>query len=101
MIKPVLDRVLLRRVVEEQVGLVVRPDKYAESDKYEVLAIGDFVVIGGVRIALPEIVSVGDLVLVSEYNIEALEDEGQQLFLTRVQDIRGKKNVATRARAAA
>ena len=100
MIQPVLDRILLRRVVEEQSGLVVRPEKYAESDKYEVLAIGDFVVMGGLRFSVSEIVGVGEFVLVSEYNIESFEDDGETYHLARVQDIRGKKRAKARTRTA-
>ena len=98
--KPVLDRILLRKVEEKQDGLVVLPEKYAESDKYEVVALGDFVILGGKTIPLYEIVGEGDIVLVSEYNIEAVDIDGKKLFLTRVQDIKGRERVAPRARAA-
>ena len=99
--KPVLDRVLLKRVKEPDiVNGVALPERYAESDKYEVVALGDFVILGGKTIPLYEIVREGDIVLVSEYNIEAVEIDGKKLFLTRLQDIKGRERVESRARAA-
>lgn len=89
--RPVLDRILLRKIEKKQTGSVVIPDQYQESNEYEVVAIGDFVVIGGQRIPLVEIVSEGDVVLVGQYSIEACEIEGEKLWLSRVQDIRGRE----------
>lgn len=96
--KPIMDRILLKPVKVEQVGSIVTPDKYQTSDKYEVVAIGDFVILGGQRFPIHDFVTVGDLVLVSEYNVEAVDLEGQKLFLSRVQDIRlrEKTHVAPR-----
>jgi co-chaperonin GroES (HSP10) len=101
MFRPILDRILLRAVTEEKRGLIEKPDAYQESNKYEVIALGDFVMFGGVRVPLFEIVEVGDTVLVGQYNLERIELEGQEFFLTRVQDIRGREAHAARARAAA
>lgn len=101
MFRPILDRVLLRKIVKKQEGAVVIPDQFQESSTYEIVALGDFVMFGGVRVALSEIVEVGDHVLVGHYNIEPCEVNGEKLFLSRVQDIRGRERVAARARAAA
>jgi co-chaperonin GroES (HSP10) len=95
LIKPILDRVLLRKLEEpEVVNGVVIPDKFKESNKYEVVAVGHFFVLGGERYDVSEIVSVGDVVLVDQYSVERIEDDGEELWLARVQSIRGK-NVET------
>lgn len=90
--KPIMDRILLRAIKQEQKGSIVIAEKYQQSDKYEVVAVGDFVVVSGNRLPVTEFVNVGDVVLVSEYNIEPVEIDGQKLFLTRVQDVRYREN---------
>jgi len=101
MFKPILDRVLLRKIEEKQDGKVIIPDQFHESSKYEIVALGDFAMFGGVRVPLSDIVEVGERVLVGHYNIEPCEIDGEKLFLTRVQDIRGREHVALKSRAAA
>ena len=92
MLKPILDRILLRKIEEpEVVNGVVIPDKFKESNKYEVVAIGDFFMLGGQRFEIAEFLSVGDEVLVDQYSVERVEDEGEELWLARVQSVRGKK----------
>jgi co-chaperonin GroES (HSP10) len=98
--KPVLDRVLLRKIEEEQEGPVVIPDQFKESDKYQVIAIGDFVILGGMRIPLWEIVDVGDVVLVGQYNVESCVIDGEKFYISRVQDVKARQRVAVRERAA-
>lgn len=102
MLKPILDRVLIRRIEEEKDGKIVIPEQYRQqSNKGEVVAIGDFVIMGGQKILLSTIINVGDKVLFGEYNTEKVEADGEQLELVRVQDIRGvERHVETRARAA-
>ena len=100
--RPVLDRILLRKIEAPDVvkGVVV-PDQFKESDKYEVVALGDFVIFGGQRFPLTEFLTIGDTVLVGQYNIEACDIDGEKLFLVRIQDVRGRQRVAARSRAAA
>lgn len=100
MIKPIMDRILLRKVEEKQSGDVIIPDQYKESQKFEVVAVGDFVIFGGQRVPVSDFVHEGDLVLVGQYNLEVCEIDGQKFFLTRVQDVRGKEHVAAKRRAA-
>lgn len=90
--QPVLDRILLRKLAPETQtsGGIHIAETYQESQKYEVVALGDFVMFGGVRVPLDEFVRVGDVVLVSQYNVERVEIEGQELWLSRIQDVRGK-----------
>lgn len=99
MLKPIMDRILLRKIEEKQAGAIHIPDQYRESDKYEVVAVGDLVIIGGKEYPMDRFLKVGDIVLVGQYNVEACEAEGQKLFLSRVQDVRGKERANARAAA--
>ena len=109
--KPILDRVLVRRVQDEQVSKLGLPDKYRQqTNEGEVLSVGDFVVLGGhvvpfirantwftrfltwLGFVLPTVgVQVGDRVLFGEYNAERFTQDGEELWIVRVQDIRGVK----------
>lgn len=87
MLHPILDRVLVKRIKEEKDSLIHTPDAFvAPSVKGEVMAIGQFFYLSGQRIPVSEILSIGDIVRFSEYTAEELGDD---LVLTRVQDIRG------------
>jgi|GEM_PF-5586372 co-chaperonin GroES (HSP10) len=99
--KPVLDRILLKRVVNEAdlflgEGILKKAESYSESNRYEVVAVGDFVMFGGQKFPIEDFVSVGDVIFVSPYNIEEIELEGKKLQSCRVQDVRGKKIVSLR-----
>ena len=90
MIDPILDRVLVRRLTKVSTSTIVVPEKYRQAERTgEVVAIGQFVVVGGLRIPLTELVNVGDIVLFGEYSAEKFEED-EDLVLLRVQDIRGK-----------
>lgn len=89
--KPILDRVIVKRV-EEQTDddSIVISKKYRQhSNKGIVVAVGDFVVLGGERVALSHFIKVGDRVLFGEYNAEKFLKDGEELNLVRIQDIRG------------
>lgn len=91
--RPILDRVLLRRVEPEAVedGFTV-PERYRQhSNLGEVLALGDGVVLGKEWKPLTDFVKVGDVCLYGEYTAEALEKDGETLWIVRIQDIRGVK----------
>ena len=91
--KPIMDRILCQRLDERKDSLIVEADAYAtKSNKYQVIALGDFVVVGGQRIALSDFVSVGDIVLAGEYNVEEIELDGEKFQLVRIQDVRGVRH---------
>lgn len=94
--RPILDRVLIRRVEDEQKSKLGLPEKYRQqTNKGLVLEVGDGVYIGGAVLPMP--VKPGDIVLFGEYNAERFEKDGEELWLVRVQMIRGverKKDVA-------
>ena len=118
--QPILDRVLIKRVAEDKnmeqledgsmrdkrTGFII-PAKYRQhSNVGVVLAVGDFVVMGGVKTRLSEIIKPGYRVLFGEYNAEKLKvpdepvqamcdaigvefEASEDLDVVRVQDIRG------------
>lgn len=117
---PILDRVLVKRIApdpnmelledgsirDKRTGFVI-PAKYRQhSNIGVVLAIGDFVVMGGVKITLSDIVKPGYRVMFGEYNCEKIAvpdaqvqamcdaiqvefEASEDLDIVRVQDIRG------------
>ena len=119
--RPVLDRILVKRVEpDENLELLsdgsvkdkrtgfIMPAKYRQhSNTGVVLAIGQFVVMGGTKTSLSEIVKVGDRVTYGDYNSEVAylhEDIVKQLCdaiqlnyvedesgtrIVRIQDVRG------------
>lgn len=91
MFKPILDRVLVRRVQDEKPDSIIEvPEMYRQqSRKGEIVALGDSVVLGGVRVPLSDFLSVGDHVKFGEYNAEPLDDSPDSMLIVRIQDIRG------------
>ena len=117
---PILDRVLIKRVSDDKnmekmedgslrnksTGFII-PAKYRQhSNVGVVLAVGDFVVMGGVKTTLSDIIKPGYRVLFGEYNCEKLKvpdeqveamcdaigiefEASEDLDVVRVQDIRG------------
>jgi len=91
--RPILDRVLVRRIAQADSGdgLLIS-DKYREKSRIgEVVAIGDCVVLGGEKYPLTDFVNIGDRVIYGEYTAEAYDHTDPTvatLFLVRVQDIR-------------
>jgi co-chaperonin GroES (HSP10) len=93
MFRPILDRVLVRRSAPPQDSTIVTPDAYQQqSNEGVVVAIGDFVAIGGQTFPLSQFIRVGDRVRFGEYNAETF-DEKERLVLVRIQDIRGVEQV--------
>jgi co-chaperonin GroES (HSP10) len=118
--KPILDRVLIKRISEDKnmemmedgsmrdkrTGFII-PAKYRQhSNVGVVLAVGDFVVMGGVKTDMLDVVKPGYRVLFGEYNAEKLKvpdeqvqamcdaisvefEASEDLDVVRVQDIRG------------
>ena len=118
---PILDRILVMRVADDpnmelledgsmrdkRTSFII-PAKYRQhSNVGIVLALGQFVVMGGVRIPLSELLRVGDKITFGDYNSEILQMEPskaeaicdsigvnythdeQGLRIVRVQDVRG------------
>lgn len=77
---PLGDRVLLRRVEDEKKSKLDLPDKYRQqSNKGEVVAVGELVLS----------LKTGDRVLFGEYSAERFDRDGEELWLVRIQFIRG------------
>lgn len=90
-IRPLHDRVLVRRVEEETVsaGGIVLPGSATEKpNRGEVLAAGKGRILenGDVR---PMDVKVGDTVLFGQYSGTAVKVEGEELLMMREEDIMG------------
>jgi co-chaperonin GroES (HSP10) len=92
---PILDRVLLKRIVTETApdGFVV-PEKYRQhTNNAVVVALGQFTVMGGERIPLTDLLKVGDKVWFGEYNSEKFEFDNVDYELVRIQNIRGVESL--------
>jgi co-chaperonin GroES (HSP10) len=88
--KPILDRVLIKRIVTEEApdGFVV-PEKYRQHTNVgSVVAVGQFVVLGGIQVPLTDLLKVGDRVHFGEYNSEKFEFDNVEYELVRIQNIR-------------
>ena len=90
-IRPLHDRVIVKRIEEERktAGGIVIPDNAAEKpDQGEVIAIGTGKVMedGKVR---PLDVKVGDRVLFGKYSGSTVKVEGDELLVMREEDIMG------------
>ncbi len=117
---PILDRILVKRVPDDpnmelledgsmrdkRTGFVI-PARYRQhSNVGVVLAVGEFLVMGGVKIPMTEVVKVGDKVIHGEYNAEKVVlpesmvrelcdslglnfEANEDLNLVRIQDVRG------------
>jgi len=90
-IRPLHDRVVVRRMAEERTsaGGIVIPDSAAEKPiQGEVLAVGNGKVLdnGDVR---PMAVKVGDRVLFGKYSGTEVKLDGEELLVMREEDIMG------------
>jgi chaperonin GroES len=88
-IKPLHDRILVRRTEEERTttGGIVIPDSATEKpDQGEVLAVGDGKIAddGSVR---PLAVKVGDRILFGKYAGTGIKVEGDELLVMREDDV--------------
>lgn len=88
--KPILDFLLVRRIVESSKSAIITPETFVTpSNKATVVALGDSIVRGGLEFALNYFVHVGDTVLISQYGAEDVEIDGEKLVLVRLQDVKG------------
>jgi len=117
---PILDRVLIKRIApdknmelmedgsirDKRTGFVI-PAKYRQHANIGVvLAVGEFMVMGGIKVPLSDVVKPGYRVMFGEYNAEKLKvpdeqvmamcdaiqvefEASEDLDVVRVQDIRG------------
>ena len=102
--QPILDRILLRLVREaksEDDGPDVRvSDRYRQqTNRGEVIAVGQCVVLSGHKMPITDFVNVGDHVLFGQYTAEEFSSSElfeqfkltaeDQIYIVRVQDVRG------------
>jgi chaperonin GroES len=87
--QPLNDRVLLRRYEDEDDRKVQLADSYKQkSNRGEVLAVGDCMVLGNEVRPIP--LKKGDKVVFGEYSAEDITLDGEDLVLISVFDIRLK-----------
>ena len=90
-IRPLHDRVIVKRVEEERktAGGIVIPDNAAEKpDQGEVMAIGTGKVMDDGKVR-PLAVKVGDRVLFGKYSGSSVKMDGDELLVMREEDIMG------------
>ena len=88
-IKPLFDRVVIKRMEEEKLsaGGIVIPDSATEKPiKGEVVAVGDGKVFDNGNVRAPK-VKVGDKVLFTSYAPETVKLNDEELLLMREEDI--------------
>jgi len=84
---PLNDRVLLRRIKEDETKAIATADAYKEQpDRGEVLAVGDCMVLGNEVRPIP--LNKGDIVQFGRYNAEDIEIDGEMLVLVSAFDCR-------------
>ena len=91
--RPILDRILIKRIEADAVtdGFTI-PEKYRQhSNLGTVIAVGDGIVLGREWRPITDFVQVGATVLYGEYCAECFEQDGEQFWIVRLQDIRGLK----------
>ena len=99
--KPILDRLLLKLVQDDgpKDGFELpEGSKYRQhTNKGEILAVGDVVVLSGQKFPITDFVNVGDHVLFGEYCAEDFTSDeltakygADKFYIIRVQDVRGK-----------
>ena len=90
-IRPLHDRVIVRRLEEERKtasGIVI-PDTAAEKpDQGEIIAVGTGKVLDDGKVRKLE-VKVGDRVLFGKYSGQTVKVDGQELLVMREEDIMG------------
>jgi chaperonin GroES len=90
-IRPLHDRVIVKRIEEERKtpGGIVIPDNAAEKpDQGEVLAIGTGKVMDDGKVR-PLAVKVGDRVIFGKYSGSTVKVDGDELLVMREEDIMG------------
>ena len=92
--KPILDRLLVRKLQDGDTTGFVIPDKYRQQTRRGVvLAIGDGVILGGQFVDMKDFVNVGDIVFYGEYTAEILNKDDENTVIIRLQDVRTVERV--------
>ena len=87
--QPLNDRVLIRRIVEEDKSLIVQPDQFKQPlPKGEVVAVGSHMIVGQLAVEIP--LKVGDKIFFGEYGAESFKLDGEELLLISAYDARLK-----------
>ena len=90
-IKPLFDRVVIKRMEEEKMsaGGIVIPDSATEKPiKGEVIAVGEGKPLDNGSVRAPK-VKVGDKVLFGKYSGTEIKVDGQELLVMREDDVMG------------
>ena len=89
--KTILDRILVRRIETPSTvdGFEVAEKFRQHTNRGEVVAVGDWVVLGGQCHKVTEFVNIGDIVLYGEYTAERQSKDDETLWIVRLQDVRG------------
>lgn len=92
--RPILDRLLVRRLAaEEQTGFAI-PEKYRQhTNRGEVVALGDGIVLGQQWFPMEKFIQVGSIVKYGEYTAERYGPDDDELFVIRLQDVRTVERV--------
>lgn len=87
-VRPLHDRVIIKRIVEEKVGSIIIPDTAGDKPQQgEVMAAGPGKIDNGTLRKLD--VKVGDKVLFGKYSGTEIKVNGQDLLVMREEDIVG------------
>jgi len=90
--KPLLDRILVRRINKaEDDGLMISEKFREKSRTGEIIAVGQGVVLGNQFLPLTDFVNIGDRVVYGEFTAEAYDHTDPTIatiFVVRIQDCR-------------
>ena len=90
-IRPLHDRVIVKRVEEERKtasGIVIPDSATEKPDRGEVLAVGSCKIMDDGKVR-PIALKVGDRVLFGKYSGQAVKVDGDELLVMREEDIMG------------
>lgn len=92
--KPILDRLLVRRLAqEEQTGFAI-PEKYRQhTNRGVVISVGDGIVCGTEYYPITMFLNPGDIVKYGEYTSERYGSDDDELYIIRLQDVRTVERV--------
>lgn len=94
MLKPILDRILVRRLekVATPNSLIELPEQYQQkSNRCVVIAIGNQFALGSEVAYMENFLTVGDVVIIGDYNAEDIKVDGEDLVLVSIHDVRAKE----------
>lgn len=88
--RPIIDRIIVRRNEVVQKGDIVTPDQYLEKPvEGTVVSVPVSIIIGHHILAGDAFCKVGDVVRFGDANAEPFkDDDGNELLIVRIQDVR-------------